>query len=142
MSESALQVAQELRTVVGRLRRRLAETHDPRDLTPSELSLISRLHRDGDASGSALATAERIRPQSVSATLASLAERGLVERRPDESDGRRRLISLTPAGRAVFEDRQRSRQEWLARALDEHCSEDERHQLLAAVAVLERLLAP
>jgi len=141
-SESALQAAQELRTVVGRLRRRLAEMYDPKDLTPSQLSIISRLHRDGEASASDLASAERIRPQSVATTLTALADQGMVERRADPHDRRRQLVGLTPAGRAVFEQRGRSTQEWLARALDEHCTERERQQLIAAVAVLERLLHP
>lgn len=141
-SESAARAARELRTVVSRLRRRMTEMDDPRDLTASELSLITHLYRGGDASASDLAAAERIRPQSVATTLTALAGRGLVERRPDPGDGRRQLVSLTAAGRAVFDDRWRSRQEWLARALDERCTEEERRRLLDVVAVLERLLDP
>ena len=54
----------------------------------------------------------------------------------------RQLVSLTSTGRGVLEDRRRSRQEWPTRALDERCSEEERQQLIAVVAVLERLLHP
>ncbi|MEV0151181.1 MULTISPECIES: MarR family transcriptional regulator [unclassified Nonomuraea] len=96
----------------------------------------------GDASASDLAAAERVRPQAVAPTLAVLEERGLIERRPDPGDGRRQLVSLSPAGRALFEDSRRAGEEWLTRAMQEHYTEAERQTLIQAIALLERLTLP
>jgi len=39
--------------------------------------------------------------QSMSEVVASLEQRGYLERRPDPADGRARLVCLTPAGRKL-----------------------------------------
>ena len=106
--------AHDLRVVFSRLRRRLREVDDTDELTPSQMSVLSRLGKEGAATASDLAAAERVRPQSMAATLAALDQCGLVVRRPDPDDGRRQLVSLSPAGTA----RRRppaAREEWLAR---------------------------
>jgi DNA-binding MarR family transcriptional regulator len=128
--------------VVSRLRRRLVDVADTHELTPSQLSVLSRLGKEGPASASELAAAERIRPQSVSATLAALEQRALVVRHPDPGDGRRQLVSLSPGGRALFDDRRRHREEWLSRALEERLTESERQTVIDAAALLERLTHP
>lgn len=79
-ADSAVRAARDVRVVVGRLRRRPTELHDDRELTPSQISLVSRLGTDGPATASDLAAAERVRPQSVSAQLAVLEERGMIVR--------------------------------------------------------------
>jgi DNA-binding MarR family transcriptional regulator len=141
-SESATRGARELRVVLSRLRRRLKETSDPRDLTASQTSVLSRLSKDGAATASELAAAERVRPQSMAAILAALDERGLIARRPDPGDGRRQLVSLSDAGRELVEDKRRAGEEWLARALQERFTESERHSLIEALTLLERLTTP
>jgi len=142
VSESAARASRELRTVVGRLRRRIIELSDNRELTPSQTSVLSRLAKGGDASASELAVAERVRPQSMAATLAVLVERDLVRRRPDPGDGRKQLVSLSPAGREFFDDRSRSGHEWLTRQLEANFTESERQTVLEALALLERLIQP
>ncbi len=142
VAASAVRAAREVRVVVGRLRRRLKETYDTGDLTPSQTSVLSRLDKDGPATASALATAERVRPQSVATILSALDERGLITRRPDPDDGRRQLISVSPAGREFLDDKRRAGEEWLARALQERFTESERHTLIEAMALLERLTNP
>jgi len=93
VAPSAVRAAREVRVVVGRLRRRFKETYDNGDLTPSQISLLSRLDKDGAATASALAAAERVRPQSVAATLSALDERGL--------DPAIRLVSRQPSDRVA-----------------------------------------
>ena len=139
---SAARTATDLRVVVSRLRRRLKEVYDATELTPSQLSVLSRLGTEGAASASDLAVAERVRPQSVASTLAALGERGLVERRPDPDDGRRQLVSLTADGRARLAKTRQERDEWLARALQDRFTEAERRTIGEALALLDRLTRP
>jgi len=141
LSESAMRAARDLRVVVGRLRRRLKEVYQAGDLTPSQVSVLTRLGKEGPASASELAAAERVRPQSVATILAALAERGLVERRADPDDGRRQLISLGAAGREAFESDRRAREEWLVKAFQERFTEAERQTVIEALGLLDRLSA-
>jgi DNA-binding MarR family transcriptional regulator len=142
LSESATHAARDVRVLVGRLRRRLRQTYDTMDLTPTQISALSRIGREGPLSASDLAAAERVRPQSIAATLAVLEERGLTERRPDPGDGRRRLLSLTPTGTALLDDGRRAGEEWLARALHERLTEAERRTVVEAMALLDRVTGP
>jgi DNA-binding MarR family transcriptional regulator len=142
VSASAVRAARDVQVLFSRLRRRLRELYDTRELTPSQIAVLSRLGKGGPASTSDLASAERVRPQSMAATVAALDERGLIQRHPDPGDGRRLLVSLTGAGREFFDDKQRAGEEWLARALQDRCTEAERRTVIEAMALLERLTPP
>jgi DNA-binding MarR family transcriptional regulator len=140
LSDSAMQAASAVRVVFGRLRRRLRELDESDDLTPSRTSVLTRLDRDGPASASELAAAERVRPQSMAAIVTSLLELDLIQRHPDPADGRRQLISLTSAARRRLQGERRTRQEWLASSLQDTCTEDERQTIIDALALLNRVV--
>src|SRR4051794_3118432 len=142
ITESAATAARELRAVVGRLRRRLRELDVPGQLTPSQTSVLTRLGKEGPASASALAAAEGVRPQSIATPPAAPAGGGLPRRRPAPEDGRRQLISLTDAGRELFDDARRAREEWLARAMQDRFTEAERRTVVEALMLLDRLNRP
>ena len=93
--------AADLRVALGRIVRRLRQAHRPGELTLSEVSVLSRLDRDGPATPGALAAGERVRPQAMGATLAALEQRGLVARMPDPDDGRRVSMSADRRGPAA-----------------------------------------
>ncbi|GAA4864209.1 MarR family winged helix-turn-helix transcriptional regulator [Actinomycetospora straminea] len=139
LSPSSVRAAHEVRVAIGRLRRRLRETADRDELTPSQTSLLSRLDRDGPRTASELAAAEGVRPQSVAVSVAALEERGLVTRRRDPDDGRRQTISVAPGGRAFLDSTRAAGEEWLARALHERLTEDERATVVAAMGLLDRV---
>jgi DNA-binding MarR family transcriptional regulator len=139
LSESAAQAASDVRVTFGRLRRRLRALASTTDLTPSQESVLSRLDKLGAASASDLAATERVRPQSMAATVARLVELGLVERSPDPEDGRRQLISLTPAGQTRLQNDRQVRQEWLARTLQDKCTEAQRQNIIEVLALLDEV---
>lgn len=139
LSGSAVRAAREVGVGISRLRRRLRESQDSRELTASQTSLLSRLDQDGPASASELAAAERVRPQSVATSLGVLVERGLVRRRPDPDDGRRQVVSLTAAGRDLLAGKRAANEQWLARALEDHLTEPERRTVIEAMALLDRI---
>ncbi len=139
ISESAARAAQELRVAVGRLRRRLKDFATGEDLTPSQTAVLIRLWKDGASSTSALAGAERVRPQSMATIVAALDGHGLIRRAPDPDDGRRQVLTLTDAGRKRAESDRQAREEWLARSLQDQFSERERRVIVEALVLLQRL---
>lgn len=129
-------LASELRVVLGQLMRRLRAEHG---FSLSQGAVLGRLDREGAQSTVQLASAERVRPQSMGQTLSELENQGLISRRPDETDGRRTLLELTEQGRKVLADDRRRREGWLAEAIADGFSADERELLNRAVALLARL---
>ncbi len=134
-----LRAAADLRVVVGRIARRVRQAHSVGELTLSEISVLARLDREGPATPGRLADGERVRPQAMGTTLAALEQRALVRRTPDATDGRRVLIAVTPAGRALLADRRSASTERIARALDEEFTAAERRRLLGVLPLLDRL---
>jgi DNA-binding MarR family transcriptional regulator len=133
------ELAAELRLVLGRISRRVRQAHVVGNVTLSELSVLSRLDREGPDSPGSLAESERVRPQAMAATLAALEERGLVSRRQHPGDGRRVVMAVTDAGRTLLADQ---RSDWVARmaaVLDTEFTAAERHTLLAALPLMDRL---
>jgi DNA-binding MarR family transcriptional regulator len=132
-------VASALRVGIGLFVRRLQQSSVRADLSLSELSALSRLERAGSATTSDLAKVDQITPQAMGATLAALERRGLVERRPDPTDGRRVAMSVTEAGqRAVWNNRS-AQIEQLAKALASGFTQAEVETLRAAAPLIERL---
>ena len=139
VSPQAARAASDLRAILGRLKRRLRQPETVDEITLPHASVISRLSHEGPMSPSALAAADRIRPQSMSTILAALEAQGLVTRRADPDDGRRVTIALTRAGEDALQGVRRVREEWLGRAIADHLTADELQTLIAALPLLERL---
>jgi DNA-binding MarR family transcriptional regulator len=135
-SREAARVAGDLRLVLGRLVRRLRSEHS---FPISHAAVLSRLDREGPQTTSALARAERMRPQSMAQTLAELESEAFVARRPDPLDGRRTLIELTEGGRERLRDERRRREGWLLEAILSELSPEEQRTLVAALPLLERI---
>jgi DNA-binding MarR family transcriptional regulator len=135
-SSQVANAASELRLVLGQLVRRLRAEYT---FPVAQASVLSRLDREGAQTTSALAAAERVRPQSMAQTLAELEAAGLIERRPDPADRRRIQIELTEQGRARMLEERGKREGWLAAAIAAELSPEEQRTLLAAVPLLQRL---
>jgi len=129
-------LASELRVVLGQLFRRLRSENR---LPFAHGAVLARLERDGPASASELAAAERVRPQSMAETVNDLVADGLVARAPHPTDKRSTLVSLTDAGRETLHADRLLREGWLAQAISEQLSAEERRALVAALDLLRRL---
>lgn len=140
--EQSAQLAAQLRVTLSRLHRRLREIAGNTDLTPAQTSVLTRLGKGEASTASALASLEGVRPQSMAAILAPLAEAGLIERSPDPRDRRQQLITLTTAGSERFEGTRAARHEWLAAAVADRYTPDERRRLSEALTLLDRLTQP
>lgn len=109
------------------------------EVAPHQYSVLLRL-KDGPRTPREVADIERVSAPSMSRTVASLVDLGLVERSDDPEDGRQVLLSLTESGRRVIRDTRRRRDQWLAVRL-EKLDDDERALLREATALLEKVAA-
>jgi DNA-binding MarR family transcriptional regulator len=128
----------DLMLAIGQIVRRLRAEVNAGELTLSQASALGRLDRVGWLTTADLARAESVKPQSMSATLTSLEQEGLVERRPDPVDGRQVLFGLTPAGVEARRKRGIAKREWLLAAMAK-LDPDQQRTLIAAVALIKRL---
>jgi DNA-binding MarR family transcriptional regulator len=87
------------RLMVEELARRL-EADGFGEIHPAYHSLFENIDPGGTRLTELAARAEMTH-QSMSELVATLERRGWVERRPDPSDGRARLVCLTPEGRRL-----------------------------------------
>ena len=136
----AAALAQELRALLGKLKRRLREQAHVGDLTPSQVSVLLRLEKEGPATASSLARAEGMRPQSIGPVIAALEAAGFVSGAPDPTDGRQTILSLTDACRKWAQEGRAARQDWLCRTIQKRFSPQEQKGLTAAVDLLKRLV--
>jgi len=83
--------------VIGRMKRNPI----PRELScfslaPRHLSLFSYLQFDGPMPVNELAKRLEVAPATVSLMISELSRKGLLERREDETDRRRTIVSIAP----------------------------------------------
>ncbi len=76
------------------------------DLTQGEWAVVAALAKAGEArlTPSQLADLTSVAPSSMTHRLDKMAQRGLIQRRPDETNRTRTLISLTGEGWDLFSD--------------------------------------
>jgi DNA-binding MarR family transcriptional regulator len=124
---------------IGLLIRRVRAAAASHELSLAESAVLRRLEMDGPTTTADLARAERVRPQSMGATVAALEEVGLVERKPHPTDGRQMNIVLTSKGAAVRKSARDAKRTWLAQAIVQ-LREEERETLFKAGEIMKRLV--
>jgi len=122
----------------GQLTRRLRAETNSRQLTWSQIAVMSRLDAAGPMTTADLARAESVKPQSMGATLAYMEGEGLVERRPHPTDGRQVLFALTAEGTETRREVRLAKEEWLLRAVSGLAPEEQK-TLIAATELIRRL---
>jgi len=127
-----------IKRVHGRLRE-AARAGEVGLMPIAQVAVIKRLRNDGPTTASALAAAEHISHQAITQTLAALKRAGLVRSAADPTDGRKSVITVTPAGNRLFESAIASRNAWLGRAIGHVVSPRERASLEKSIELLERI---
>src|SRR5690348_2540834 len=90
--------------LVGRAKRTpVPERLRSLDLAPRHLSLLSYLLFDGPQSVNELASRLEVAPTTVSLMVGELSRKGVVERREDEADRRRTIVSIADDSRAAVD---------------------------------------
>ena len=129
-----------LRSVIGSLSRRLRPTPAAvaAGLTPTRISVLLTVVREGSVRLSDLAAAEAINPTQLSRAIAHLVQDGLVERSADVGDRRAAWVKPTAAGRRLADRIRGERTDALKWAL-EGLDSAERERIVAALDGLEHL---
>lgn len=127
-----------LRLVLLRLARRIRTSYED-EITPSQLSVMALLAREGALTVGQIAEREHVRPPSASKIVGALEQGGFVERTVDPTDRRCQPITLTAAGRQTIDRARLAGRSFLTGRLDE-LTRDEIDTLIAALPALERLL--
>ncbi|MEU4477141.1 MarR family transcriptional regulator [Micromonospora sp. NPDC023966] len=130
------QLAPQLRDAITRLNRRVRQARPVGDLTVTQLSALTSLKLAGALTPRELADTERVQPPTMTKIVAKLEERGLVQRTPHPTDGRQVILAATEGGRAVLDQFERARNEWLASRLAA-LTEEERDTLQRAAEILQ-----
>ena len=135
-----LAMAGDLRVLIGKLNRKLREQAHASDLTSSQKAVLLRLEAGGPATVTTLAKAAGVRPQSMGATVSTLEAAGYISGAPDPDDGRRTILSLTPACREKILTGRAARQDWLYQTIRKKLTPDEFRDLAASIELLKRLV--
>lgn len=112
-------VAEQTRSAVARLARRLRAERPDDALSSNKIGVLSHLRRHGQSSPGEIAAAERQQPQSLTRVFAELELAGLVRRSPNTADRRGAVLELTRAGNETLRRDMAHRDTWLADAIDE-----------------------
>jgi DNA-binding MarR family transcriptional regulator len=90
--------------VIGRAKRaKIPEELSCFSLAPRHLSLFSYLQFDGPMPVNELARRLQVAPATVSLMVSELSKKGLLDRREDENDRRRTIVSIAPARKDAVE---------------------------------------
>lgn len=135
-------MAQELRVAIGRVARRLRQRYASAggaEASFTEVAVLARLNREGQASPGELADMEHVTSQAIAAVMRDLEHRRLVTRAPDPGDRRRVLLSITAGGRGLLRDREQAVVAGVIMALEQACSAAERRRLQGVIPLLDKL---
>lgn len=141
-SRSDAGLATSLRISVSRLARRMRAERVAQGLQPelsdTQLAALAALEKHSGMTPGELAEREKVQPPSITRVIASLEERGLIQRMQHPSDRRQVVLTVTDQGREVVRQVRRLREAWLARRLRD-LTPAERAVLKDAVPILEKL---
>lgn len=131
--------ATELRESMTVLTRQMRRHRPDNGLTLSQMQLLGEISRAGVTTPAELGARMQVRVQSLTDSFNELATRGLIERRPDESDRRRQLVELTREGEALLETDRAERDAWLHQTMQDTLTPLEVDLLMLVAPILRKL---
>ncbi|MFC4002151.1 MarR family winged helix-turn-helix transcriptional regulator [Prauserella oleivorans] len=131
-------LASRLRLAVVRLNRRLRAQRTSEDLSLTQISALSTLHKCGAMTPGKLAAKEGVQPPSMTRVIAALESAGYVERTPHPTDGRQAIVTITDRGLEYVHATISVREAWLDGKLAD-LSGEEREVLSRAAEIIERM---
>jgi DNA-binding MarR family transcriptional regulator len=134
-----LQLAPRLRLAVTRLARRLRQQADLPGVSPTQVSALATIEREGPLTLGELAALERVQPPTISAAVGRLEEQDLVRRTVDPEDRRVHRVEISAPGRRLLEKSRSRKNEYLERRLRALSTED-RATIERAADLLEAIL--
>src|ERR1700679_4041615 len=125
-----IDTASRLRVAIARLSRRLRTTAagSAAGLTPTRISVLLTIVREGPIRVSALAELESLNPTMLSRVIADLSNAGLVARTSDDGDRRAAWVQATDDGRGLAERMRRERTDAVNNPMDGLSAPDRRLQ--------------
>jgi len=132
-------LAGELRVALLRTARRMRMERSD-DITDGQYSVLHALATMGPLTPGALAERDHVQPPSMTRTVATLVEAGLVSRCEHATDRRQVVVTITAAGEREVRETKRRRDAWLARRLKD-LTLAERTTLAEAAEILRRIAA-
>ncbi len=135
-----VETAARLRIAIGRLSRRVRSTAAgaAAGLTPTRISVLLTVVREGPIRLADLASIESLNPTMLSRAVSNLGEAGLVARVSDDGDRRAAWVQATLPGQKLAEGMRHERTGTLNRAL-EGLSADDLQLIERALPALEDL---
>ena len=131
------ELAARLRVAGWRFARRMRRESAP-GITPTVHAALHSIEVHGPMTAGQLAAHEHVQKPTMTRTIASMVEQGLVARTPDQLDGRVTWLQVTPEGRKLLLRARRRTDEFLAKRVRDLGAED-RAVLDAAAGILEHL---
>ena len=140
MTSDLRELASDLSLALVRLTRHLRGRRTDSRVSLTQLSALSTLSLEGPITPGALAGKERVQPPSMTRVITSLADLGLVERKPHPTDGRQVIVSIAESGLALLADERSAREAWMTERLST-LSDEQLQVLRAAVEIFAEMVA-
>ena len=135
------QYISQLRTTITRLVKKLRkESATGQYLSLTERSTMALLYQHKALQPGDLATMEKITNQSMSQILNHLLQLGYITRTTQQSDKRKVIIALTAEGERILLRVRNEIDEWLSRAIEATCNEQEKELLKQAIIPLAKIM--
>jgi DNA-binding MarR family transcriptional regulator len=127
-----------LRLTIGRLARQMRVSATHAGLTPSQMSVLNTVVRQGPLRLAELQSIEAVNPTMLSRIVGKLEDAGLITRVGDPVDRRVVTVAVTPAGRRTQEQVRDDRNKLLT-ALLRGLPPEQAAAVIAALPALEAL---
>ena len=133
------ELADRLHSTAIHLLRQVRVQDSATGLAPARLSALSVLVFGGAMSLNELATAEQVRPPTMSRIVDALESEGLIRRTVNQQDRRAVVLEATEKGTAILWQGRKRRVKFLAKHLS-RLSEQERRQINDAIKAIQKAM--